>query len=295
MKRQLKNIFLITIITILLFGFENVFAKTCTNRLESKSCLPTCQYSGGSGKVLSILTYETEYEIEYKEVDKNPSRLDQDRGATYENVHSTGIYGYNTFFLKYAEVLNVDGHGEGNICTQNAYRVKKDGDKWFTCMDNDGTSCKNKYGSSILDTYTLDTELPSIEADGTVKINDEGGETREKNEEKALNALNEQRIILKEGEISDESDCSGLFGDVITNDINTALKYIKYLGPILIIVLSILDFIKAVASGENDAFNNAWKRLLTRLIVAILLFFVVDLVKLIFNIFDITVPDNCLK
>ena len=78
-------------------------------------------------------------------------------------------------------------------------------------------------------------------------------------------------------------------------DLNTALKYIQYIGPILVIVLGILDFIKAVASGSSETFNGAWKKLLKRLIIAVLLFFIVVLLKFVFRIFGILAPTDCFK
>lgn len=46
---------------------------------------------------------------------------------------------------------------------------------------------------------------------------------------------------------------------------------IKYLIPVLIIGLSIVDFIKVVASGDDKEYKNAWNKLIKRIIVGIVI------------------------
>ena len=176
------------------------------------------------------------------------------------------------------------------LCPQHFYvrAEEASGNTWKitgVCLDNDNRACSK-----------IDSNWHAISAphNGFDDSEDYMYVVSENGEE--VSRYEQEKVKIKEPDIhSGDEGCSGLFGDVITNDINTALKYIKYLGPVLVIVLSMMDFIKAVASGNNDEFTNAWKRLLTRLILAILLFFVVDLVKVIFNIFGITTPESCLK
>ena len=296
----MKKVILLFITVILLFGVSDAYASTCDGK-NCNTCKVVCQYTHEKDYI-SIFhnTKNNKFEIMYKDFKKPTSRLDMDRGIASETTHSSDLKTFSSLFGESKGsgiALNVDGFGENAICTKNAYRIDNGSNDYFTCLDNDGKSCKEKFGKKIKVTYKYDeTEVAStICGDGTNSIADEGVETREENEQEALNALTEHKIVIPDPDVGDGEGCEGLFGPVITEDINTVLKYIKYLGPILIIVLSILDFIKVVASGANDEFNKVWKRLLTRLVVAILLFFVVDLVKLLFHVFGITVPDNCLK
>ena len=70
--------------------------------------------------------------------------------------------------------------------------------------------------------------------------------------------------------------------DIKTNDcslstkliiwIENILRWVKYIVPVIIIVLSILDFIKAMASEKDDDMKKAQKHFVTRLIVAVLIF-----------------------
>ena len=57
---------------------------------------------------------------------------------------------------------------------------------------------------------------------------------------------------------------------------------IKYAGPILCLVLSVADFIKATASQDKDALVNAGKTTGKRVMYAIILFFIPTLIDFLF-------------
>lgn len=66
------------------------------------------------------------------------------------------------------------------------------------------------------------------------------------------------------------------------------LNIIKIAGPILVILLSSVDFILVIVKSDNDAFAKAQKKLITRLVLAILLFLVPVVVQVILEVFGIT-------
>ena len=76
--------------------------------------------------------------------------------------------------------------------------------------------------------------------------------------------------------------CEGIFGKTDGNGnftkesfgwlIQTALNYIKIIGPVLVIILSMLEFIKAIATSDEDAMKKAQSRLVVRLIAVVVLF-----------------------
>lgn len=76
--------------------------------------------------------------------------------------------------------------------------------------------------------------------------------------------------------------CEGIFGTTDANGnftkesfgwlIQTALNYIKIIGPVLVIILSMLEFIKAIATSDEDAMKKAQSRLVVRLIAVVVLF-----------------------
>ena len=61
-------------------------------------------------------------------------------------------------------------------------------------------------------------------------------------------------------------------GEQVVNMIYNVLKWAKYIAPVLVIILSILDFIKALAAQNDDDMKKAQGRFVKRLIVAALLF-----------------------
>lgn len=90
-------------------------------------------------------------------------------------------------------------------------------------------------------------------------------------------------------------NCSGLLGEQMTKIVNNLFKFVRYLGPALVSALTIMDFIKVVASGDQEMMKKASNKFIKRLICAILLFFVPILCKALFSITGITVPETCIK
>lgn len=92
--------------------------------------------------------------------------------------------------------------------------------------------------------------------------------------------------------------CSGIF---TTQDegsvywlLQTILNYIKLAGPILVVLLSSVDFIKAVMSSDENAMKTAQKKLMVRLVAAIALFLLPSLVQLIISLLGGIADPNCL-
>ena len=75
--------------------------------------------------------------------------------------------------------------------------------------------------------------------------------------------------------------------------LQTLLNYIKVLGPILVIVLSSVDFLKVIIKSDDDAMSAAGKKLGYRLILAGLLFFIPTIVQVLLGIFGITSDPTC--
>lgn len=73
------------------------------------------------------------------------------------------------------------------------------------------------------------------------------------------------------------------------------LNYIKILGPSLAIVLSSIDYTKAIVTSDSDSMKKTNKRFINRLVAAVLLFFVPMLTELILGILGITSSTAGLK
>ena len=91
--------------------------------------------------------------------------------------------------------------------------------------------------------------------------------------------------------------CKGLFSDKEEGSVyqllQTLLDYIKILGPILVVILSAVDFISAVASSDEEAMKKAQHRLVIRLIAATALFLVPTFVQLILDLIGGIADPSC--
>ena len=80
-------------------------------------------------------------------------------------------------------------------------------------------------------------------------------------------------------------DTPGSFGNIL----NTILNYIKIIGPILVVLLSAVDFVRAVVGTDEKAMKEAQNKLVIRLVAAIGLFLVPTLVQLLLSFINISV------
>ena len=71
------------------------------------------------------------------------------------------------------------------------------------------------------------------------------------------------------------------------------LNFIKILGPILVVLLSGVDFLIVIFKSDDEAMGKAQKKLAKRLVLAGLLFFIPLLVQVILGVFGITSNSTC--
>jgi len=88
-----------------------------------------------------------------------------------------------------------------------------------------------------------------------------------------------------------KEQCKAIFGEKTDENslaylINKILGYVRIIVPILVIILGILDFAKAVFAGKEDEMKKAQTTFIKRLIIGILVFFVPVLVNLIMSFAD---------
>lgn len=65
---------------------------------------------------------------------------------------------------------------------------------------------------------------------------------------------------------------------------NLAITLIQVAVPIVLVVMSALDFFKSMSSGKEDEIKKHQKMFIKRLIVAIIIFFIIAIVKVIVSI-----------
>lgn len=96
----------------------------------------------------------------------------------------------------------------------------------------------------------------------------------------------------------DDITCEGIFknGDDFNEfgqflqDIFTA---IKVLAPALVIILSTIDYIKAIAASNQDAMKKANQRTIKRVVIGLIVFFLPFLLDLLFELFGVYDLTTC--
>lgn len=116
------------------------------------------------------------------------------------------------------------------------------------------------------------------------------GASREKlNELKAFCRIHTENDDIDDNKYSCINLCLNIKNDILPLDINSGecgfsnklinfvlniLKWVKYLVPALIIILSILDFIKAIGADKDEEMKKAQQKFIKRLVIAVLIFIV---------------------
>lgn len=58
----------------------------------------------------------------------------------------------------------------------------------------------------------------------------------------------------------------------------------KFAAPVMVLIFTIIDLLKTVASGKDDNFKKVWTKALKRFGYAIIIFFLPDLINYFFNL-----------
>ena len=84
-----------------------------------------------------------------------------------------------------------------------------------------------------------------------------------------------------------EKKCEGVLSGEFTEFLKDAFGLMKIAGPILVIIMTTIDLIKAVASGGKDDLPKLGAKTVKRLIYAVLLFVIPSLLDWVFKLFGI--------
>lgn len=90
----------------------------------------------------------------------------------------------------------------------------------------------------------------------------------------------------------EKQTCESILDKDLVKIINRILTWIRIAVPILVIILSSMDFGKAVLSEEKDEMKQAINKLVKRLVVAIIIFFIPTLLHLFVDIYNTTVGSD---
>lgn len=91
---------------------------------------------------------------------------------------------------------------------------------------------------------------------------------------------NEYSVIKSFDDTIVEENCTGLLNG-FEKDLEGILKIIRIIAPLLVILLSVYEFIVAIANKDDDALKKANSRLIRRLILVVVLFLLPTLLNLL--------------
>ena len=91
-------------------------------------------------------------------------------------------------------------------------------------------------------------------------------------------------------------ECTGVFSDELISALNNYVyKPIKIATPVLLIVLTSIDFAKLVFTGNKEGLDKAKKNFTKRAIAALVIFFAPDIINLIVDIVQERSISSCLS
>lgn len=177
--------------------------------------------------------------------------------GTLKNAQGPDIFGGNTFnwINSFSSQFNTEAK-KNNTCPSLRFSYR---DSTFTGM----LSISNDTMAEV-----------SKVVDG--KISDAKVET---SKEKVINNDNNNK------DNNDEDYINGC-GDLpkTTALLKQIYGLIKYLIPVLVIGLSIVDFLKVLLSGEEKVYKDAWSKFVKRIIIGIVILLLPILLKMVINI-----------
>lgn len=187
--------------------------------------------------------------------------------------------------------------------------------KLFTYADGKRKFCTMFKNESIC-SDTFETSVSSIKINSVVKNKDNEDVTFELKNDGGFSCSNFSRdkvqitksgnnYIIKLKEIKkveknadnnkdNDMDLSGCIIDEGTQSIiDWIMNLVRIGGVILLVVLGMLDFVKAAASGEQEEMKKSKSKFVKRLIACVVLFFVPIIVKILVGLVNLGSGENC--
>lgn len=93
-------------------------------------------------------------------------------------------------------------------------------------------------------------------------------------------------------DLTHDETCDSVFGDYSDKDsfahyLGTVLNFIQYVGPILVILLTIAEYFKVLFDKNGETIKKASSNTVKRVVLMLMLFFLPILVKFVLETFDI--------
>ncbi len=94
------------------------------------------------------------------------------------------------------------------------------------------------------------------------------------------------------------NDCDSILGNPKTNGtpayyLQFAFNIMKYIAIVLLLVLTIIDFTKAIASNNQDEIKKCTQKAIKRFIIAVIIFLLPIIIRFILTILGVYSPGTC--
>jgi hypothetical protein len=136
-------------------------------------------------------------------------------------------------------------------------------------------SYNNICSYSLTSSNTYQTK---IELNGNEPVTDADGNDTSANSNSS-NATTDSTEI-----ITSSTDCDSIFGGEFGKLLKDALSLLRFAVPILIVGLSVVDFIKATAAQDQNEIKKSLNKLVKRLIIGVLIFLLPTILDLILDL-----------
>lgn len=278
-------------------GTEIVFADTYENGEQ-------IQTSGSINGAVRLTTEQnaTDTEEYNNAVCSNYSRILTDavnhlqgQKNRYENLgchnltviteeESSGVYIYNT-----EKISDCDSILDASVSYANTAISNLNSFVYDDCLSADSAEYRdyfNKFTSYKNNAISVSNNISS-QFESIQNSNNQNSNNQNSNSNIQVGDVNCTSLL---GSVPEDGSDNGSVAWLL----NKFFLYFKICVPIIVLIFSTVDFVKAIILNNDDNMKKAYNKLIIRIIIAILLFLVPHLVQLLLTIFGIDANGICI-
>lgn len=104
---------------------------------------------------------------------------------------------------------------------------------------------------------------------------------------------------IPDPEIPSYDNCESLFGDPKSEGtpafyMTVAFRVVRYVAIIILVLMSVLDFVSATAASDNDALKKATNKLIKRAILCVIIFVLPTIIAFVLTYLNDRAVDMCI-
>lgn len=225
---------------------------------------------------------------------KTQNNITAKKAVVTTAIGSVGHYNETSYFIPYFRLLE-DGTKEWSINGKQYFNV----DEKILLTDKNTTIKLNQsLINEIFKNNTLNSDITIYRNVKKEKSSYEYLLSTEK--EKGYNLIDGQETSSSSynGALGANDNCVGILGDPNNKNsvawlIQKVLDYLRIIAPFIVVIMSGIDFAKVVITSDDESMKKAQSKLITRLLLAGSLFFLVEIVRALLALFGLTANPLC--